>query len=68
MEVQEVQENFLDYTEQFEMILDEMRYTQELQVHNLNNTIEIFKIGIIILGLAIGISLGSLFVKVVFND
>lgn len=58
----------IDYTEQIEMILDEMKLTQELQVINLNNTYEILKIGIIVLGLAIGISIGSLFIKVMFNE
>lgn len=60
--------NNIDYTEQIEMILDEMKLTQELQVINLNNTYEILKIGIIVLGLAIGISIGSLFIKVMFNE
>lgn len=67
LENQEVQENFIDYNQQFENILEEMKFTQQLQISNLNNTVEVLKIGVIILGLAIGFSVGSLFVRLVFR-
>ena len=57
----------IDYTELLEEIRDNQGEIRDNQIKIMNNDIEKIEIFSIVLGLAIGLSLGSLFVKVVFH-